>query len=408
MDSLYPVQYVGLKGPLRISVFKTALKHLLTKYECLQTRIVKIDGQTRYKVVSDYESEYFTQNFHQITKNSTNQWKEVMKQEMEIGPSEFYKFYSDTHETTLLTRMTVLVDENNNIQDLIFGYHHSIADGQSCVIWINDLLETCSLISSKSEIKLQFVEICDSIHVPLVSEFEKIEFCNVPIDKSTNISKLSPINIYKEIENLTEILKSCKNHGVTLNVALSTSIISSARKYLFSDIGTNFQVMNAVNARKYYGVDPKAIGYYASGIANMIPIVDVSEEKSFGERAKQYKNDFEILLDGGKGLSLIDPNVLAQIDDDLFKKWPYGKNCMIVISNRGVIDPFLKEQHGEVEITEMFHSVTAKSAPGLFIVLCNTLGGRMYVTFSSTSPFMTEESLQLVADEAIRILKDLN
>lgn len=410
-ESYYPVQMIHLKGKLNPKLFQEAICLVLEKYKILQTFIVEHEGKYYFKYEKDYKQRFMKENLEFYEKKHENDWIEHYKRELKEGSLKFTSQVREKGELTgLLLRIQLIYHEKFEISNLIIGYHHSLFDGSSLCMVMNDIFEFTKILMKEEKVVFEIREIEPARSLKNNESSSKEGLCDLPIKIKEAKERETYFNFVKiNKSDMEKVIKKVKENKSTINSLIVTSLVYTAVKYLFQEKGKWFNFWNAVSQRNYTDLDKKSIGLYASIVSVPITIEDELFEykpKEFWDKVKVYQQKILNSIDNGKGLRAFDPKKIIEVPLDLFSNYPFTRSSSIGLSNRGVLDSYIKENYEFFAIDGFYLAITYHNMGALLNVSCSTINGSCYLSFMGCTPLIERSVYDSMVKHFIQIFLD--
>lgn len=392
----FPIQLVDLKGYLPLKPFKEAIELVLEKYKVLQTVIIENEEKYYFKYETLYKERFFKENFQFYEKHKDDDWNSILKQELKEGIKTITAMGKEKQEKTgLLLRILLISSEKFENSQMIIGYHHSLFDGSSLCMVINDILDFTSKLIKREKIEFKPIGISNIKNQEFGKSSNKENMCDLPI-KIKEVKDRENYFHFDKIkkEEMVKLLRKAKDHQVTFNSLVNTAMIYTSVKHLFQQKGKRFNLWNAVSNRIYLNVDKKEVGLYSNIVSFNIdieePLFEFKSEK-FWEYAKIYHQMVLKNIDNGNGLTSLDPRKMKNIPIDSFSVFPFNRTPSIGGSNRGVLDNYIREDYDLFKIVGFYLSTNYENIGSLFVTSCSTINGNCYISFMGCVPLIEKE-----------------
>lgn len=332
-----------------------------------------------------------------VQRESADQWEKTTEAElMQIFPTHHH-----------LWNMTLIHDEQGN-NELIFSFHHSIADGISCVRLVNELLLNYSQLIKQEAIQrdqatsLAFID-CTEKQLAKPSTWEEmqarqtegepIKLTSFPYQNLHPLSKRKTKTLYRTIDSdfFLKLKAKCHTEKVTVNSALNACMLLAAQKIAGEEITTS--CWTPVNLRKYcnplIGVD-----HFGCHIT-VVPIIflGLTQDTDFWKFAKTYQTQlYDAIPRYGffpgsfdlRELRKTLPHIDSHSASDL-KDFSAGF-CVTNLGNHA-----LPQFYGSLQLKGVYFSINRQAGDLVFSLATTSFHDKLFCSFIYTSPLINSE-----------------
>lgn len=303
-------QAIVLNNPLVPKVLKQAIECVRSRHDSLRTSIVNIDGQYR-QVVGGFDDSVFT-------------YKELLQYDIESDSvrAVVEDFASQPVDLSAQLIKVLLIGGRDEKQLLYIGMHHSISDGVSMDVFVDELLHAYKLGGDIKAFNASLPQLSYQ-YKDLASWQENLDIENHPHGaywRDVFSSPIEPLSLpndknrgaYRTFSGSLidhQLTEQVKNSVDTLAKQCQTSefviLLSAVNALLYKFTGQNVIPVGIPSSGRDYLPDEPQIGCYV----NMLPIVNrMPKDSSFRSLIDSIKNN----VSGAKQNELYPYSSMAQ------------------------------------------------------------------------------------------------
>jgi NRPS condensation-like uncharacterized protein len=289
-----------------------------------------------------------------------------------------------------LLRLKILRYPNNEICDLLMGFHHSILDGVSVFRFVRELFSTYETIVNNKSLPLNIPQLPMitgqplPVTAPIASRMRIIlslassflrrrtgRWTKLPVS-SEPYAPLLTRYIFGEKET-DSLLKQCRKHRISLTGAMFASGVIGLKKLLTQN-GIKFACRFPIDLRRagQYNVDSGDLFCLASSFMKVYPI---QPEINFFDLARQSRTDLKKFIN--------DQGPIMAANLSRFLKIKSGRRPRLrdtlSIDNLGIFN--VQPQYGNLRIEEFSVFSWRRWLGVSLLVVFSTLHGRLNITF---------------------------
>ncbi len=399
-----------IKGPLTEDLVRKATHLLFNQQPLLRARIEKKLDSYEFKL----DRKFSDIPFKIIKKNSPSQYRKIIEQELSIPP-----------ETDHYLWRIIFLQGNNtaNEHEVLFFFHHSIADG-SIIYFIRDLLNYCHQLSDGEKIS--------STEFPLISYVENRlakkllwkdyvknlnDYHFIPQIEKWHYATNTPLGtrithgLYHEIAmtQINLLRESCRRENVTLNSAFAAALLLSGYK---NNIHKGpLSILTFVNLREYCAppVPKDYLGCYVSSVLTKHDI----KENNLWKIARDYQKQlhdaipkvlftpYEFPQAELKKFSIANP--LGMLSKSENTKEQETFNVDFCITNLGHVD--IPDTYGPFQLNNFYFGTSRQAGDIGIIANIISLHQKMFMCFGYVEPLIDKTFAATLIDTMMEELK---
>ncbi|GAB1539314.1 condensation domain-containing protein [Scytonema sp. NUACC21] len=412
------VNIARLEGSITPNIVREALDLVQKHHPMLQVYITEsVDG---FYFQSKDTSKI---PFRVVDKQHEEQWIELAQDELH------QKFPGGP---VPLCRVTLLRSRTSHgISEIIATFHHAIADGLSCMVFIDELLSYCQRIAAGDS----FAPLWKADGIPSVATMQLLPAVENLLDSSLigenkvadSVEKpteeIQPPKLIIESEApaskrrtrfITRILSTemtimlrnrCKQEETTVHGALCAAMLFGAAKIIHNETPIHLSCGSAIDLRKF--CKQKVNDDYIGCLATAIGAIPHTLEKytNFWDLARECKSKISHSLSQVLLLSQINTENL-QFDRDLVLKFlepQMGRGNTVEISNLGEF-PF-KNKYGKVQLKELYFATGQHLNGSCFALGVVTFHQQIFCRFTYIDPLVSTKTAELFVDSVMETIK---
>jgi NRPS condensation-like uncharacterized protein len=348
-------------------------------------------------------------NFQVVHRKNDTQWLELAEQEIQT-------VFNPTHS---LWRVILLTSTQHDESELIFTYHHAIADGVSSYIFIHELLSFYhQLAEGKLIPTITSLPILPAAKVLFPGRL-KLRYLLKKLDQMIRppqviIEKTAPIEqrqtqiIPRSLDReTTQRLKQCCHQaGTTVHGALCAAMLLGTAKIAFHQKSVRLLCDSSVNLRQLHTPN---LGY--ANIGSLSSVVEIThtlkKNPLFWDLAKECKVQIGQSIrrqEPQSWLSLLERLKLSEAFVIKLAEQKMGRSSTVAISNIGQY-PF-PNVYGEISLKSV-HFVGGIHGIGACLWLgVTTCEDEMACSFAYAYPLISHELALQISDAVLNMLLD--
>ncbi len=409
LGGMIDVNIARIEGDIQPHILQKALLLLQNRYPLLRVRIIDLE-----------DGAYFSsENIQKIplkvmTKTYENQW-------LEIAESELHQKFSQGFNP--LCRITLLKSSfRDGISEIIATFHYSIADGLSCMNFIDNLLIYYQKIVSQEEISnpssLAFPP-------PIEQNIDKnsVNYSQTEDTKNEDSSdSLSPklilendakinerrthiINRIIDSKTLLNLKEQSRNQKTTIHGALCAAMLLGTKTISNFEEPVNLSCSSNINLRKYSQpeIDMNSFGCFVSSVEN---IYTLTKNINFWDLARNCKEQIELnknqtinnLINGQRYANFSKLTLEKMLEQN-----STGRVKTMNISNRGKFN--LAKNYGQLKIKEIYFTVGQHILGPCLWLGAVTFHDKLCLSFAHVTPLISSQTMNNFADSVVSILE---
>ncbi len=414
LGGMIDVNVARVEGEVSASILQKALNALQKRHPLLQVHIVKLEDGAYFQSEGTIKIPLSV-----IDKQDENQWLQVAEDELH------QKFPTDTSP---LCRMILLRSSTSGgINEIILTFHHAIADGTSCMNFINDLLLYYEKIAVGEDIsEIATMELLppleEMLNKNLIVQNNFEEAGQKPAQETPKpqliIENEAPASQRRthlvtriiSKETTLRLKERCKQQKTTIHGALCAAMLLGTAKIAFNNqISLSLSCGSNVSLRKSCQpeVTSGSIGCFISIVEE---IHSLEENTTFWDLARECKSKITNSISLGTPIANICSERLQYVNEDMITQLSnhnMGRKNTVEISNRGQFN--LADKYGELKLKELYFATGQHWVGGSFWLGAVTFHEQLFCTFSHVVPLVSSKKAQLLADSFIdTIVQALN
>ncbi|WP_267383144.1 phthiocerol/phthiodiolone dimycocerosyl transferase family protein [Cyanobacterium sp. uoEpiScrs1] len=410
--SLNIVTISRIKGDLNEEILRKALKIVQSNYPCLDYQIIGTLKNLYFTVENTYEiplsTVYFDQNIS---------FKKFILKELNT-PLESNKY--------LLRCLLVLHREEPDIKYIITTIHHAISDGLSSVRLQEEIFNYCQMIASGQNLELNSnlslkssllsldnsffkwiknkINIINSVYFLGILGF-KMFFYQIESLKSEEnvVIELRNCGItqrYLEPEVTKTLINLCHLENTTVHGALCSAMLIAVANKIRKNQSRKINISCASYIDLRRRIEPKVplenMGMFVSFLTSFHTI---KSETLFWELARDVTRQIN---KGLKQKDMFKPLLIIRKIVDYFLVNSESFFATISVTNIGKINvPKIK---GKLILEEISFIPSNVVFNKIFTVAVATFNDKMILNFTVSQPSVTQDTLELLADDVISFL----
>eukprot|EP01080_Neovahlkampfia_damariscottae_P000996 gene996-9902_t len=415
-------QVILMKGKITSKIFKTAVGHLIERFEILQQGVILKDSKKYFKGIENYKKIFFDSNYFEVDKKQQD-WKNLFTQEIRTGSKHFLKSskllneLQDEYKFTcgLMWKIFLITDKESDHFEILLSIDHTIADGMSCCILMGELVKFINQINNDEEIKYELMKLPPSLFKTFENEKgDYIELSTKLCGFDFDVKKDDIFEVKQEFHflemNGKNLVKIAKEKKISINSIVATAMgISYMQNMCREEYGRYINVWIPISVRNLGGFDENLVGMLIGSFGTEIEYSKENlSEENFWNLASKMHQQVRKSIDEKKYLAFVRTGEFLQpkkkeISNDTL----FGREPTISVSNRGRIDKFLSPTN-EFDILGFYNSVHLEPLGATCQVHLSTIGDKFYFSFSTVTPIFSKERLEKFVNCSIKILENLN
>lgn len=403
LGAMLDVNVARIEGPLTPDTLQQALDLVQKRHPMLQVHIFDSADGTYFQSKGTSAIP-----LRVIAKQHENQW-------LNIAEYELHQKFSAGVEP--LCRVTLLRSSTSNgISEIIVTFHHAIADGMSCMLFIHELLSYCQQIADGEQIsEVVTMQLLPPVENLLESNLtsQNVEDYQEKTDQeiltsliiegeasaSQRRTHLVPRILSKEITLM--LIKRCKQEKTTVHGALCAAMLFGAAKFAYNDTPIHLSCGSNVNLRKY--CKPQVNDEYIGCLVSLVEEIHLlSENTTFWNLARECKSkisdsisrEVHIHKINSKRLSDVNKQVIVQISEQKM-----GRNNTIHVSNIGKYN--LLDKYGDLKLKELYFATGQHVVGACFWLGVVTFHEQLCCSFAHVVPLLSAKTAELLADSVM-------
>jgi NRPS condensation-like uncharacterized protein len=322
-----------------------------------------------------------------------------------------------------LWRITVLSSLTQQKHELIFAFHHAIADGLSTTNFIHELLQTYTLLAAGNKVNLAPLPSLPAVETMLskknnwesfVNEKEKI---NNSLVDMWEFADFKPIherrmcNIYQKLtsQQLIVLRQKCRAENTTINAALSAALLLAIQRQKATILNTTLHT--PVNLREH--CSPKLTDDHIGCYISMVTTVHQAIEQNtpFWQLARNYRS--QLLENFSKigfypddfnlnNFSIVDLMNLFDMPGSSKRKHFSGG---FGITNIGEVN--LSLSYGSLQLHDFMFCTNHVMGEYILFLHVVTMNGNISFCFSYAEPLLSTDWAEAIVNEFIKIIKSI-
>jgi NRPS condensation-like uncharacterized protein len=395
------VQVAQITGEVEVAGLEQALRLVVQRHPMLRVRLVERDNALGFAI-----QDPLVLNFQVLERHDAQQWQAIATQEIHTP-------FDPQHSMWRLIWL-----RSTQTSELIFTYHHAIADGISYTIFIRDLLTyTSQLIQGQSpqveslSILPAIDQLCPAklglrylLKKALHQLFPPQSLLETAVPPEQRTTRFVPRSL--DQETTIRLRSRCRQEQTTIQGALCAAMLLSTRAIAFPQQKVRFLSDSSIDLRSFC-----RDAFPALPIGSMSAIAEVmhtlSQETHFWDLARTCKREINRAIqrqEPQKWLALFDflkpsPTFLSQQ-----AQTNLGRSSTIAVSNLGAF-PFPTGYDSltlnAIYFTTGIHWIGA----GLWLGVA-TCQDQMTLSFAYASPVVSDATADLIIQQVLRSLKE--
>lgn len=309
--------------------------------------------------------------------------------------------------------------DGSESSDLILTLNHSVADGQSGVLIMKELLELhggrARHISPQPDVlvpplKALFESKLKAIWVAMKIFWKSRNMTPNPPEQWVPVSerRTGLITVQFAKDFMTPLITAARLHETTLHGALVAAMLMAIEREMRDTnndpAGKMLGCATPVDLRRYTEISKEAVGNLLSGVMSSHK---VHPETSFWTLAAEVSQSIRSTITSSDLLALarMQDMTAAQVTD-LEKTMATAERfnrAAAIVTNLGRLD--FGEIYGSLKLERMGFLVSNNANAGAALVLCAiTMGDTTSLNFSYTEPLLSKEKAQRLVDEVLNRL----
>lgn len=388
------VIYAKFSGSVSAELLQQALKILFNRHPLLQARVLV--SKNKYEFICDRQfSDIPCKN---LLNYSVNDYQEIILQEL-----------NTPLETSAYLWRAVFNYRPQEFAELIFSFHHAIADGLSLSYLISEFIEYYALLANGHEVVINSLPLLDPIEKLLNksiswSDYQKRLNSRQVItsepwvyERFQPLGKRTPRFVFFRLEatQLLVLHEKCRAQQVTLNSVLSAALILAGHRNKIHQ--KTYSFLTLIDLKKYANpvVPNESLG---CNVTSVLTHLEISETWDLWQLARQ----FQALLKQQINEQIFPP--LGFTADDLQNfsiSNPSGKvnpdagtkfSIDFSLSNLGRVN---LPQHHDGFTWGDFYFCTSRQAGDIgFMANAATLHESLFISFCYAEPLLSSETAQ--------------
>lgn len=310
---------------------------------------------------------------------------------------------------------------SSGMSEIIFAFHHSIADAISLVIFLDDFLKLCAAQQSDESITgydgYPALPAVEDMFPPLFSglrmNFRTLGFvirqiaAEISIMRKTKGKRLPPVHTESVCKVLkmelseqetTALLKNARRHEVTLNSIQHAAMLMAVNKHLYRQESIPLKYILFQNLRPYLE-PPLTAEVLGSYVAMIQLVIDMSPERNFWEISREINQ--AVYKTGKSGDKYISANMSGILLKMLFRFKSF-RMAATAMNYSGAIS--LQPSYGDINVVDVRGFVSNFGLGPEFSAQTLIFNGRLSWNVVYLETDMNQEKAQTIANEIRQIL----
>lgn len=392
-----------IKGRIDLALLKKALQTLFNKHPLLRATIEKRSDGYYFKLNAEFKKI----PIQTIERKNGQTVETLIETELRNEfPTDSYLWRAFLIQSS---------DLNDSYNEIVFTFHHAIADGLSCVYFIHDLLTDYHQAYENKIIPSDALPLLDPVEKLIDKKlFEKTEEIksSIPLT-SYYYQKYAPLgqrttkNIYRILASnyLQSLIKTCRARKLKINSAFNAAMLLAA--YEMEKKALNLSLLTPVNLRNR--CQPKVglenFGCYISTVTTEFE--NIHNKNQFWELALDYETKLmsriETLSDLPTELDMKhkeELSTLLSIDDaDTRNHFTSG----FVVTNKGYLD--FPSQYGPLELLAYYTSSSRQAGDIVINLSITSMLDKSFLCFTYAYPLIETEWAEQFANNYMNLIK---
>jgi NRPS condensation-like uncharacterized protein len=381
------VAVAQVEGDLSIPVLEKALHLIVQRHPMLRASLVQTDGKYGF-----HFREQAVPNVHSLRRQDHHQW-------VKIAEEEIHQRFDVGHS---LWRLTVLTDPELCQHEIIFTYHHSIADGISHLIFLHELLScyqqltagiTPALLSLVPPVPIEHLIYARlGLSYVLKKLGQKLRPHQPILEGSASLEQRRTHIVPRSLgAALTQRLQArCRQEQTTIHGALCAAMLLSAQSVVWERRSARLLCDSSINLRPLINSSDTY-----DGIGSRSSIIELTHhlhpKTQFWDLARECKAGINQAIrrkEPQRWLALVhwlgtkDTVLQQQAQENM------GRSSTVAVSNLGQF-PF-SSVYGEVELKSIHFAGGIHGIGSCLWLGAATCQGRMALSFAYVVPLMSE------------------
>jgi NRPS condensation-like uncharacterized protein len=393
-----------ISGVVNSDWMERALGLVCQRYPMLKVRLVESNHQFSFQT-----HEQPTMHFQILERRAETHWLEIAEQEIHMT-------FNPSHS---LWRLTLLTSAQSSKSELIFTYHHAIADGISSNLFIHDLLSFYAQIAagqSISDIVAQSVLPAAQELFPgrlklrylLKKLYHMLRPPEIIVEDSASIEKRCTRIMARSLDRQTtqRLKHCCRQAGTTVHGALCAAMLMAMATVAFSGRSVRLLCDSSVNLRQ---LGQPSLGYaHIGSLSAIVEIIHtVDRYSAFWDLARECKTEVDQAIgrqEPQSWLCLLQRLGLSEAFVRKLATQRTGRSSAVAVSNLGQY-PF-SSSYGAIELEAINFVGGIHGIGSCFWLGVATCSDEINFTFAYASPIISQPlALQLV-DSVLSFIKN--
>jgi NRPS condensation-like uncharacterized protein len=394
-----------ISGIVNLVWVERALGCVCQRHPMLRIGLVETNHQFSFQI-----HEQPTMHFQVLERQTETHW-------LEIAEQEIHTTFNPSHS---LWRLTLLTSTQSSKSELIFTYHHAIADGISSNLFFHDLLSFYAQIAAGQSIS----DIITQPVLPAAQELfpgklklryllKKLHHMLRPpeiiVENSASSEKRYTCLIARSLDRETtqQLKRRCRQAGTTVHGALCAAMLMGVAAVAFPGRSVRLLCDSSVNLRQ---LSQPSLGYaHIGSLSSIVEIIHtVDRHSAFWDLACECKTEIDQAIGRQEPQSWLCLLQRLGLNEAFVRKLAtqkMGRSSAVAVSNLGQY-PF-SSTYGAIEL-EAIHFAGGIHGIGACLWLgVATCSPEINFTFAYAYPIISQSlALQLV-DSMLGFIKNV-
>jgi NRPS condensation-like uncharacterized protein len=410
LGGMIDVNVARIEGELTPDILQQALDLLQKLHPMLQVHIVNLEDGNYFQ-----SAETTKIPLQVIDKQSDNQWINIAEEELHK------KFPGGTNPLCRVTFIRAPQNKDISISEIVVTFHHAIADGLSCMYFIDKLLSYCQQITDGEDISevvtMQILPPIEDMLDSSIINSNNLEVSEEKLNQEALTPQLiieaeAPANdrrtcIVPRIlsqEMTMMLIDSCKQEQTTVHGALCAAMLFSASQQCPTNYPINLSCSSNVNLRKYCQPEINK-KYLACLVSRISENHSLDKNALFWNLARECKSKIHKSIEIGVPVKLICSDSLRNFNHDVVSKvaeYQMGRDMTVHVSNLGKIN--IPENYGKLKLKELYFSAGQQIIGSCFWIGVVTFQGKLFCTFAHVFPLISDKTAEWFANSVMNTL----
>ncbi len=397
-----------VEGYISASIIQKALSLVYQRHPMLRVCIAQLKDGLLFQ-----SHDQLTINFRVIERESATNWVEVAEQEIHTK-------FDLTHS---LWRFILLQSPDNSSSELMFTYHHAIADGLSCLKFTHDLLsfytqlaagesisdvDSMPMLPAAEDLISEKLTVSRKIEYILKKLYQKIRPTHLMIENAAPVEQRRTRIVPRSLSpNLTEKLKNrCRNENTSIHGALCAAMLLGTAQVAFPETKVRLLCDSSVDLRRL--CKPKLGNDRIGSLASRVEVIhSLDQHAEFWTLARECKATVEQAIrqkDPQERMLLLD---WIQVNEAFLTKAfaeKMGRSGAIAISNRGQF-PFTAT-YASLNLKAVYFAGSIHCIGACLWLGAVTCQDEMACSFAYAVPLLSDQTAALLIDSVMNQLQN--